>query len=276
MSRTGPILRAGFTLVEMVVVIVITGVIVASVAVFIRQPVQGYVDATRRAEMSDIADTALRRMARDLKLALPNSIRLADGDQTLELLMTRTGGRYRTIGAGFLDFTQMASSLSQLGPFASGVGQSIIAGDRVVIYNLGITGAEAYASDNSADITSVDNTVPNEPIINFSSKQFPFESPDARFQIVEGPVSYACNTNAGQMNLTRYSGYPITAAQPTAATLATTATVRALLASNVSACVFSYTPGVTARSGVVALTLRITVAGESVQLYQEAHVSNVP
>ena len=276
MSRTVSTLRAGFTLVEMVVVIVITGVIVASVAVFIRQPVQGYVDATRRAEMSDIADTALRRMARDLKLALPNSVRLTDGDQTLELLMTRTGGRYRTTGVGFLDFTQMASSLSQLGPFASGVGQSIIAGDRVVIYNLGIGEAEAYASDNSAVITSVDNTVPNEPIINFSSKRFPFESPDARFQIVEGPVSYACNTNAGQMNLTRYSGYPITLGQPAAATLATTAPVKALLASNVSACVFSYTEGVTARSGVVALTLRITVAGESVQLYQEAHVSNVP
>lgn len=266
----------GFTLIEMVVVIAITGVIAAAVAVFIRLPVQGYVDATRRAQMSDIADTALRRMARDIKLALPNSIRVTDGGQTLELLLTRTGGRYRTTGAGFLDFSQTATSLSQLGPFATGVGQSIVAGDQLVIYNLGIAGADAYAGDNSAAITSIDASSPNEPMIHFSAKQFPFESPDARFQVVQGAVSYVCDGAAGNMNLTRYAGYPITPVQPTAASLAASSATRALAASNVSSCAFTYTPGVTARAGVVALTLKITLAGESVQLYQEAHVSNVP
>lgn len=268
----------GFTLVEMVVVIVITGVIAAAVAVFIRQPVQGYVDTTRRAEMSDIADTALRRMARDLKLALPNSIRITDGGQTLELLLTRSGGRYRTEGAGFLDFSQLASSLTQLGPLAGGVGQTIIAGDQLVIYNLGsgLTDVDAYVGGNRATVTNVDNSTPNEPIINFSPKQFRFESPDARFQIVEGPVSYACDLAAGQRNLTRYSAYPIAPMQLTAASLAASAALRALAASNVTTCAFDYTTGVTARSGVVALTLQISVGGESVQLYQEAHVSNTP
>jgi len=270
------IAAAGFTLIEMVVVIAITSVIAASVAMFIRLPVQGYVDATRRAEMSDIADTALRRMVRDIQLALPNSIRVTDGGKTLELLLTRTGGRYRTEGAGFLNFSQTATSLSQLGPVATGVGQSIVAGDLLVIYNLGIAGADAYASDNSATITSIDNAPPNEPVIHFSPKQFPFESPDARFQIVQGAVSYACDGAAGNMNLTRYSGYPISLIQPTAASLATSSAARALAASNVSSCAFTYTPGVTARAGVVALSLKITLAGESVQLYQEAHVSNVP
>lgn len=268
------IAAAGFTLIEMVVVIAITSVIAASVAMFIRLPVQGYIDATRRAEMSDVADTALRRMARDIKLALPNSIRVTDGGKTLELLLTRTGGRYRTEGAGFLDFSQTATSVSQLGPFTTGVGQSIVAGDQLVIYNLGIAGADAYAGDNSAAITGIDNATPNEPVIHFSPNQFPFESPDARFQIVQGAVSYVCDGAAG--TLTRYAGYPITPVQLTAASLAASSAARALAASNVSSCAFSYTPGVTARAGVVALSLKITLAGESVQLYQEAHVSNVP
>lgn len=267
-------LGTGFTLVEMVVVIVITGVIAASVAVFLRAPVQGYVDAARRAEISDIADTSLRRMVRDLRLALPNSIRITDGGKTLELLLTRTGGRYRTEGVGFLDFSLATTSFAQLGPLSNGLGMTIVAGDKLVIYNLGITDADAYAGDNSADIISVNNTDPNEPVFNFSAKQFPFESPDARFQVVAGPVSYVCDTATGK--LMRYAAYPITPAQPTAASLAASAAQSALAANNVAACEFSYTPGVTARSGVAALSLKISLKGESVQLYQEAHVSNVP
>ena len=281
---------AGFTLIEMIVVIVITGIIAGAVAVFIRLPVQGYVDAARRAEMTDIADAALRRMGRDLRLALPNSIRITDGPTTggltLELLLTRTGGRYRAAnngaGAGdFLDFTLSDSSFDQFGPFATGTGQSIVNNsDILVIYNLGIPQANAYALDNTATITSTGaGVLPNEYKINFSPKQFPFESPGARFQVVEGPVTYACDTTTGK--LMRYWAYPISAIQPTAASLAASTASRALVASNVSGCAFDYTPGVTARSGVVALTLKITesAAGESAesaQLYHEAHVTNVP
>ena len=266
--------NTGFTLVEMVVVIVITGVIAASVAVFLRLPVQGYVDAARRAEISDIADTSLRRMVRDLRLALPNSIRIADGGKSLELLLTRTGGRYRTEGAGFLDFSLATSSFAQLGPLSNGLGMTVVAGDKLVIYNLGITGADAYSGDNSADIVSVNNTAPNEPVFSFSTKQFPFESPDARFQVVAGPVSYVCDSATG--TLTRYSAYPINPVQPTAVSLAASSAQRALAANNVADCGFSYMPGVTARSGVAALSLKISLKGESVQLYQEAHVNNVP
>ena len=59
----------GFTLVEMVIVVVITAIIGAMVAVFIRLPVQGYIDANARAELADLADTATRRMARDIRRA---------------------------------------------------------------------------------------------------------------------------------------------------------------------------------------------------------------
>jgi len=280
-------IAAGFTMIEMIVVIVITGIIAGAVAVFIRLPVQGYVDAARRAEMTDIADAALRRMGRDLRLALPNSVRITDGGATLEFLLTRTGGRYRVAdnGAGsgdFLDFTQNDSSFDQFGPLATGTGQSIVNNrDLLVVYNLGISGANAYAGDNTATISGTSPPtigVPllaNETRIYFAAKKFPFESPGARFQVVEGPVTYACDTTTGK--LTRYWAYAISTTQPPAATLAaSSAASRALVATNVSACVFDYTPGVTARGGVVALTLKIAESGESAQLYHEVHVSNVP
>ena len=77
MARLFTPVARGFTLMEMVVVIAIAGVVAAGVALFIRLPVQGAMDTVRRAEYSDIADTALRRLARDVRRALPNSVRVA-------------------------------------------------------------------------------------------------------------------------------------------------------------------------------------------------------
>ena len=45
----------GFTLIEMVMVIVITGIVAAMVAVFIRQPIDAYVATARRAELTVLA-----------------------------------------------------------------------------------------------------------------------------------------------------------------------------------------------------------------------------
>ena len=103
---------AGFTLIEMIMVIVITGVIAGMVAVFITTPVQGYVDSVRRAELTDAADVALRRITRDVRLALPNSLRVMNSGSVnyIEFIMTASGGRYRdptdgSTAGNFLSFT---------------------------------------------------------------------------------------------------------------------------------------------------------------------------
>src|SRR3972149_923622 len=70
----GSVMQRGFTLVEAVMVIVLTGIIAAVVAVFIQGPVQGYFDTVRRSQASDVADFALRRIARDMQTALPHSM----------------------------------------------------------------------------------------------------------------------------------------------------------------------------------------------------------
>lgn len=254
---------AGFTLVELIVVIAITAIIAAVVAVFIRAPVEGYFDSARRAELTDTADTALRRMARDLRLALPNSVRV--NGTALEFLETRTGGRYRAEGDGGatpadeLDFAAPDASFEVLGSLS----HAPQVGDLVVVYNLGIGGADAYADDNTAQVTGVAGST-----ITIAPKRFPFESPAKRFQVVSGPVSYVC---AGG-SLRRYWGYGKTPAQ----NVPPAGGSNALLADHVSACSFVYTPGVTARSGLVSMQLQITRDNESVSLYHEVHVPNVP
>jgi MSHA biogenesis protein MshO len=266
----------GVTLIEMIIVIAITAIIASAVAVFIGRPVEGYADAARRAEMTDIADTALRRMTRDLRTALPNSIRVTEFPVAstvfyLEYLQSSGGGRYRAqvdnLGGGIpLDFTASPASFDVIGTMPTFAG-----GESIVIYNMAASGAtaNAYVGDNRAAYSS--NTPPT--ITLTAGKQFPFPSPGKRFQVVDYPVTYVCNPPAGELR--RYWGYAIVDPQPTPPTWPSSNT---RLATNVAACSFTYVAsgGAAQREGVVSLTLKIVESGESIQLFQQVHVSNVP
>ncbi|MEE8613800.1 MAG: type II secretion system protein, partial [Roseateles sp.] len=67
----------GFTLIEAVMVIAITGVVIGIVALFIAPATTAYFSSSARAQLGDAADTALRRIARDLAQSLPNSARVS-------------------------------------------------------------------------------------------------------------------------------------------------------------------------------------------------------
>ena len=278
-SHSGSAAQRGVTLIELVIVLAITAVIASGVAVFISRPFEGYVDSARRAELTDIADTALRRITRDLRTALPNSIRIAcvpscgplTSTYYLEYLQTSGGGRYRADkdsgGAGDeLRFDSNDTSFDVVGPMPP-----LAAGDSIVIYNLANSGsiANAYSGDNRrAYSSSAGNT-----ITITSTSPFPYPSPGKRFHVVQYAVTYECNPTTHELR--RYWNYGIAAAQATPPVTANTA----LLANNIATtngCSFTYTDTTGSRTGVVGLAIRIERDGEAVQLFQQAHVNNVP
>lgn len=267
--------QQGFTLVEAIVAIVITGIVAAMVTMFIRTPIQQYMDAESRAALTDVADTALRRMGRDLRLALPNSIRVDATGKYVEFLVTRGGGRYLAEAddlapGNILDFYNAARlSFDVVGPVPA-----MAANEFVVVYNLGpgIPPADAYdcaAGCNRAAIASVAGNTVTLAANPFAAQAVKMESPSRRFQVVSGAVSYGC---AGG-ELRRYEGYAIAAAQPVPP-----AGGGALLAGGVADCNFSYTPLANQRAALVGLWVRLQnqAADEGITLFHQVHVDNTP
>lgn len=268
----------GFSLIELIMIMLITGILASMVAVFILHPARSYLDSTRRAVLVDIANTAMQRMARDIRQALPNSVRVSQvgGVYYLEFLMIATGGRYReetdpTVpGSDKLDFASGSdNAFDILGPAAD-----VASGDQIVIYNLGFDAdTDAYQGGNRRAYSGATGQV---NLISFTATGVPFlfEPPGRRFFVVRTPVSYSCNPATGELR--RYSSYAITAGQPVnPGGPPLNGGSSHLLATGVSGCNFSYDSGaISGNLGQVTLLLQLSSEGETVSLYREMVVNN--
>lgn len=270
---------AGFTLTELVIVIALTGIIAAVMAVFITRPIQGYQDVSERAALVNAAEMALRRMEREIRNALPNSVDL-NGSTNLRIINTVDGGRYRD-GPGQtpggtnanqpqhrLQFNQADDEFNLLGRFANIPATRPVsdAGWRLVIYNTGQPGANAYAGDavlSPPGLTLSDDNGEDHVLLT-TAHQFPYESPQQRLYLVDRMISYHCT--GGQ--LLRQTSTDITGGFP--------APGGALLAEYLSACAFEYDPGTATRGGLVTIELGLTHGGETVTLLHQIHVDNAP
>jgi MSHA biogenesis protein MshO len=280
----------GFTLVEMIIVIVITGIIGGIVAIFLKAPVQGYVDSARRAELTDIADTAMRRMARDVRTAVPNSVRVAACAGTcVEFLPTKDGGRYRAQlrpdGTGdVLNFGVPDGRFDIVGSPIN-----FAANDYIVVGSTQSSGKPPYDQTVTGVLRAYTGAALAQQTVNFFNTALPVwaELPSQHFYVVDGAqqaVTYACVTadgsacaidppinGNGTCRLMRYWGYNFTGAQVNPPAGGTSA----ILADHVSACAIVYDLP-SQRFGLLAVRLTLTSGGESVSLYNEIHVNNAP
>ena len=275
-------MQKGFTLIEMVTVIVLLGIIAGILTPFIAKAMQAYTYSKARAELTAKGRLALERLAREVHQAIPNSLSILSGGSGIEFARSRAGGRYverfDDFGTEFsrinLRFRKNAN-LTRL--YIVGTGLSYLAGDVLVIANT--SPADLRAGNTATPISSIAATAAvgpgndgttNGQILNFTGQQFTVASPGKHFSIADQTIEVGLSGNnlrwftAG--GLTDYDG------------AADWGSSDPSLIDGVSAVAFVYAPGTPQSTGVLRIDLQIAdaVSGETIRLYREIHVRNTP
>jgi MSHA biogenesis protein MshO len=282
--------QRGFSLVELVLVMTILGVIGAMATIFFKPAMDAFFATTRRAAILDMADTALRKIGRDVRVAVPNSLRIPSS-QCFELVPTSTGGRYRmavdTVNAGSvaLDIDAPVTTFDVLSPMTT----MPVANDWVVINNQYVN--DVYAGVNASQIILGGVTTPASAAglsrLTVNAIQFPTGYTGGRFSVVPGnglnpALFYVCSGADGSLDSsgngkgTLYRlARPFVAAYPTSCPATAGA---AVVASNVTSCNFIYDASQdgTQQSALLWMQLKITQGNESADLVYGVHVDNVP
>ena len=279
-------------------VIALMGILVSIVAAFIVRPVEGYRDLARRAALVEAAESSLRRMQRDIRTALPNSVRITNtaSGYALELIPVLDAGRYNNSGGtndeqldvtpggggGDLQFDIQHCFRNPATRTTAGI--RLVANSRGTgLYNVyndagSSVGTESIitpATGMNISITSA--TCPTSgfdhitmtPGHNFRDN----ESPNRLIYVVTTVSSYLCDTAVG--TLTRYYNYAIPATQPT-----TVAAFTALNASSaqvtdrVTACNVTTTTADVRNRALATLSLTLAEEGEQVRLVLQAQLDN--
>lgn len=286
----------GFTLMETVLVIVILGIVGVSLGMFILPMITSQQALQHRAALVDSAETALRRMARDIRLALPNSLKITNAANgfTLEMIPTVDGGRYcngdgdcnnnLTIGAADTVFDILGCFRNSSFTGSPGAGYRLVVGDSTGSAYAGaavITPATTSialsiwpgtgATPTVCGSTSATANSSNRHRVTLSAAQtFPTSSPRRRVFVVSTAAAYICNTTT--QTLTRYTGYTIGNA-PTTGTAS-------LITDKVTGCSVTTTTGQVQTKGLVTLSLTVSnppppaTGGETVTLMHQAQLDN--
>ena len=224
MAKLSKQMHPGFTIIEMVVAIVVSGIMAIGIVSFIGDSVDSMTTSANRNKIAASGRIAIDRMAMEIHNALPNSIRATTatpgGDQCLEFVPVRAATTY--INPPFSPGGATTFDVVDLTPSQHGVtgGYAVIFPRRQNRLYDGDNGASAGWPNLPAnrrpiqEITSIAASVSADQstVTLVKSHRFRRRSPSQRFFIVEEPVSFCV---VGE-NLYRYTNYGFYTAQVTA------------------------------------------------------------
>ncbi len=267
--------QRGFTLIEVIMVVILIGIIAGVLAPFITQAISAYTDTRSRTELIAKGRLALERLKRELQHAVPNSLEVfTDG---IQFLSTRAGGRFVATdddyGTAFSNPARRFST-GAARPQLYKLGTALVAGgsDYLVIGNT--SPAELKTGSTIAQVSAVDSTTVADDgtdqgqILRFSNHAFPNDSPGRHFQIAS--TNHEIGLIGSSLHWHREDGITDydndgdwSSADP-------------ILADGVTAVTFTYTPGTPESSAVLQVDMQLSDGAETIRLYHEIHIKNTP
>lgn len=250
----------GFTLVELVAVIVLLGIVAISSTQFILQAVGLYRDSNRRDNLTQVGRFAVERVTRELRNALPGSVRVrsdaAAGIYCVEFVPITAATAYLHNLAGVpLSSIDVVSFDDPAGGY-SGT-------EQVVIFPIinddfyGNTDAYRIGLDSVSSAPGAQRT-----LALASPFTFAYDSPQLRLYIVDQPVSFCASNNS----LTRHQGdgaaYTFTTTQPLPPgnSQLLTEFIRTQVSPGNAITVFQYQGATQQRNAVVVMDMRFNDA----------------
>lgn len=271
----------GFTLIELIIVIILLGIMGTFVFNYVGFSAQIYSDATAREQLISQSRFAMERLTAELRNALPRSVRVsADNDKMcLEYMPIITSSQY-------LYIPRTPTDTSPLHGFAPVVpaGQSLV-GKYLVVGAVNSNYIYGVSDQRRKEITAV--TINDAEIeIEFSgTAHFSGSSPAQRYYVTNHPVSWCYNQTT--QKLWRFTGYGLQANTPTLMTLQNGGGIQAEvmatgMTNNLTLPIPEYPflvdEATLVRTSLIQLDWRFTHprTDESIQLLHEVHIANVP
>jgi MSHA biogenesis protein MshO len=254
----------GFTLIELVVVIILLGVMATFSSQFIGSSTQLYADASAREQLMSDVRFGVERLNREVRDVVPGSLVVSSDQQCVSFWPLAAVSRYVSLP------TSASGTLSFLIPQSGSVKPE----DYAIVYPVGLGASAPYnctAGACSARVVSAPVAVNGDNnLLTVSLSQIPSgvftgyaaPSPGARIFFARERVSYCRNS---QNQLVRQS-----------TTLVNSSSSSALMAEHLSSARFFQDPQAFNTSGELGIHLTFSQRGETVLFSHQVEVSNVP
>ncbi len=275
--------QSGVTLVELVVVMLLLGILATGLTSYLRIGASMYVDGTAVQQTLQQSRFALERVVRELRSAVPNSVRvLNSADNSIscvEFTPLLQSGVYRDLPLhparrNWIGITSISTGWTAL----AGQRLSVYPTDPSHIYNLnqmrtGIVAAVQNAPDDADGNPNTSRVKLDD--ISGQAMTYITESPQKRFYLLDAPVSFCL---VGQQ-LRRYSGYGFNVAQPLPPPVGLGELIASGLTNQSNEPAFLLNAAVLNRNAVLHLFWRFSPArdvGQDLFFNHEVHIPNVP